>query len=187
MSETNKRSGCKGCLIWFCVVCAVFLIVIGVAGYLGYRKLVLMRDYYTQTKPVELPAMQYSKDELDAVAKRIEGFKAVAHLANTNVQLSLSAADINAWLWSSGFSIKCSLIFLPIDIGHNNTHLVKHVQLNPCRTHMVPRGHHHVQKILSSNQKFSMRSLDSILLRQLRKWSGTRENYLQKSGKFSIL
>lgn len=111
MSETNKRSGCKGCLIWFCVVCAVFLIVIGVAGYLGYRKLVLMRDYYTQTKPVELPAMQYSKDELDAVAKRIEGFKAVAHLANTNVQLSLSAADINAWLWSSGFSNRVYVSF----------------------------------------------------------------------------
>ena len=111
MSETNKRSGCKGCLIWFCVVFVVFVVVIGVAAYLGYRKLVSMRDYYTQTKPAELPSAQYSKDELDAVAKRIEGFKAVTRLANTNAQLSLSAADINAWLWSSGFSNRVHVSF----------------------------------------------------------------------------
>ena len=111
MSEKNKRSGCKGCLIWFCVVFAVFVVVIGVAAYLGYRKLVSMRDYYTQTKPAELPATQYSKDELDAVAKRIEGFKAVTRLANTNAQLLLSAADINGWLWSSGFSNRVHVSF----------------------------------------------------------------------------
>ena len=111
MSETNKRSGCKSCLIWFCVVFAVFLVVIGVAGYLGYRKLVSLRDQYTQVKPLELPATQYSKDELDAVSKRIEGFKAAARSDKTNAQLSLSAADINGWLWSSGFSNRVYVTF----------------------------------------------------------------------------
>ena len=104
MSETKKRSGCKSCLLWFLVVFAVFLVLIGVGAYLGYRKLVSLRDQYTQTKPLELPATSYSKDELDAVRTRIEGFKAASHSDKTNAQLSLSAADINAWLSSSGFS-----------------------------------------------------------------------------------
>lgn len=111
MSETKKRSGCRGCLIWFLIVSALFLVVIGVGAYLGYRKLVSLRDTYTQINPVQLPATSYTRDELDDVSKRIENFTAASRSANTNAQLSLSAADINAWLWSSGLSNRVYVSF----------------------------------------------------------------------------
>ena len=111
MSETNKRSGCKSCLIWFCVVFAVFAVMIGAGLYMAYRKFTSFRDQYTQTKPLEMPVTIYSKDELDAVNKRIEGFLAVSRSDKTNAQLSLSAADINAWLSNAGFSNKVYVSF----------------------------------------------------------------------------
>jgi len=103
MSE-QKRSGCKGCLIWTLCALGLLAIVLGVSAYLGYRKLVSLRDQYTETKPLVLPVTSYSEADLSKVKKRIDQFIDVAHGSPTNAELSLSANDINALLASSGLS-----------------------------------------------------------------------------------
>lgn len=110
MSE-QKRSGCKGCLIWSLGALALLLLVLGVVFYFGHRVWVSMRDQYTQDKPLALPATSYSKADLDAVQKRIEQFLATARASQTNAELSLSANDLNALLASSGLSNKVYITF----------------------------------------------------------------------------
>ena len=80
------------------------LLVLGITGYFGYRKLVSLRDQYTEIKPLALPVVNYSQADLDAVKKRIDQFMAVARANNTNADLSLSANDLNALLASQGLS-----------------------------------------------------------------------------------
>lgn len=110
MSE-QKRSGCKGCLIWFLVVLAVVVLVLGVSAYLGYRKLVSLRDQYTQSKPLVLPAASYSQADMDGVRQRVDSFLANARGSHTNAQLSLSANDLNALLASSGITNRVYVTF----------------------------------------------------------------------------
>lgn len=110
MSE-QKRSGCKGCLIWLLGAFALLVLLIGVSAYLGYRKLVSLRDQYTQTQPLALPVTSYSKAELDAVQKRIDQFVANARGNQTNAELSLSANDLNALLATSGLSNRVYVSF----------------------------------------------------------------------------
>lgn len=88
------------------MLCAfvALLLVLGVAAYLGYRKLVSLRDQYTETKPLALPVTSYSQAELDAVNKRIDQFTTTLRGPVTNAELSLSANDLNALLASSGLS-----------------------------------------------------------------------------------
>lgn len=103
MSE-SKRSGCKGCLIAFLCIGGVILLSIGICAYFGYKKLVSLRDQYTETKPVALPVTAYSQTELDAVRSRIDQFIAAGHGKPTNAELSLTANDLNALLAAQGLS-----------------------------------------------------------------------------------
>ena len=110
MSE-QKKSGCKGCLIWLLVVFAVLLVVLGVSAYLGYRKLVSLRDQYTQTLPLALPVPDFSQADIDGVKKRVDSFLANARGSHTNAQLSLSANDLNALLASAGITNRVHVAF----------------------------------------------------------------------------
>lgn len=110
MSE-QKRSGCKGCLIWLLAAVALLILVIGVSAYLGYRKLVSLRENYTQAQPLALPVTSYSQAELDAMRKRIDQFVATARGNATNAELSLSANDLNALLATSGLSNRVYVSF----------------------------------------------------------------------------
>ena len=110
MSE-QKRSGCKGCLIWLLCVFALVLVMCGVGLYLGHRMLVSFRDQYTQAKPLTLPATSYSQADLDAVQKRIDQFITTARGNQTNANLSLSATDLNMLIASSAFSNRVYVTF----------------------------------------------------------------------------
>lgn len=93
------------------VVFAVLLVVIGVSAYLGYRKLVSLRDQYTQTQPLALPVTSFSQAEIDGVKSRVDSFLANARGTHTNSQLSLSANDLNALLASSGITNRVYVTF----------------------------------------------------------------------------
>jgi hypothetical protein len=107
----EKRSGCKGCFIWFLCVTGFFLLLVAVGMYWGYRKFVAFRDHYTDTKPLALPTVRYSQTELDAVRKRIDQFAADAHAGLTNARLALTDHDLNALIASSVFSNRAYLTF----------------------------------------------------------------------------
>lgn len=107
MSE--KRSGCKGCFIWFLCLLGFFLLLVGVGLYLGYRKFVAFRDQYTQAKPLALPGVRYSQADLDAVQKRIDQFLAEARTGRTNARLALTDRDLNALIAATAFSNRAYL------------------------------------------------------------------------------
>ena len=87
-------------------------LVVGVASYFGYKKLVSFRDQYTAARPVELPAVKYSRDDLEGMHGRIDQFLANAQSGETNARLALSANDLNALVSESWFSNR---IYLSIE------------------------------------------------------------------------
>jgi len=91
-------------LIWLLCAFGLLVVLLGVSGYFGYRKLVSLRDQYTETKPLALPVTSYAQADLDAVKKRIDQFIEAGRGSATNAELSLSANDLNALLASSGLS-----------------------------------------------------------------------------------
>ena len=101
---TEKRSGCKGCLIWFLCVTGFFLLLTCVGLYLGYRKFVSFRDQYTGTKPLAMPVLKYTPGEYSEMTNRLQQFMAEAEAGRTNVQLTLSSRDLNMLIASSEFS-----------------------------------------------------------------------------------
>jgi len=111
MSE-QKRSGCKSCLIWFLCLAGFFLVLAGIGLYLGYRKVVSFRDQYTSTKPLAMPAESHTATEFAAMTNRIQQFLAGAEAGRSNVQLSLSAHDLNMLIYESGLSNRAYVRFV---------------------------------------------------------------------------
>lgn len=107
MSE--KRSGCKSCLIWFLCVFGFFALIVGITAYIGYRKFVSFRDQYTGSKPLAMPSLNYTPAEYSGTTNRIQGFLQGAAAGRSNVQLALSARDLNMLIASSEFSNRVHL------------------------------------------------------------------------------
>lgn len=100
----EKKSGCRSCLIWVACISLGLALIVGVAAYLGYRQATKFLDKFAQKKSLALPSVHYSEAELHAVKQRIDGFLTGARAGRTNVQLALSANDLNALVAESGFS-----------------------------------------------------------------------------------
>lgn len=103
MSE-SKRSGCKGCFIWFVCVAGFFLLLAAVGAYFGYRKFVSFRDQYTGAKPLAMPTMAYTTQELDATRARVDQFLSRSAVGSSNQQLTLSSRDLNLLIAGTPFS-----------------------------------------------------------------------------------
>jgi len=86
------------------VISLCFAMIVGVAAYLGYRKAVRFMDQFAQKQPLTLPVVVYPDGEYEALNRRIDAFLTNARAGRTNVQLSLSAADLNAMISRSSFS-----------------------------------------------------------------------------------
>jgi len=108
----EKRSGCKSCLIWFLCVFGFFMLVVAITVYLGYRKVVLVRDQFTSSKAQEMPAMNYDPAEYASVTNRLQQFASTAETGRSNIQLSLSAHDLNTLVHGVGLSNRASLSFV---------------------------------------------------------------------------
>ena len=100
----DKKSGCRSCLLWVSGIFVCLAIVVGVAAYLGYRKATQFMQQFAQKQPLALPVVNYADADHAALTNRIETFLVGARAGRTNVQLSLSADDVNAMLSRSLFS-----------------------------------------------------------------------------------
>ncbi|MEY4386096.1 MAG: hypothetical protein RLY20_1379 [Verrucomicrobiota bacterium] len=109
MSE--KRSGCKSCLIWFACVFGFFMLIVGITVYLGYRKVVSVRDQFTSAKPQSMPALNYTPAEYTAVTNRLQQFASIAEAGRSNIQFSLTARDLNTLVYGAGLSNRAYLSF----------------------------------------------------------------------------
>jgi hypothetical protein len=100
----EKKSGCRSCLIWMACIFMGLALVVGVATYLGYRQATKFMDRFAQKSPLTLPTVRYSQAELHTVKQRIDSFLVDARAGRTNVQLTLSADELNALVADSWFS-----------------------------------------------------------------------------------
>jgi hypothetical protein len=96
-------------LIWLACIFVGLAILVGIAGYFGYRKAQAFVNQFAAAKPLVLPVVSYSPTDLANLHQRIDQFLADAQKGGTNVRLALSAKDLNVLLSSSGFSNRVSL------------------------------------------------------------------------------
>jgi hypothetical protein len=84
---------------------------VAVGVYLGYRKVVSVRDQFTESKPQTMPALNYTTAEFIALTNRIRLFSSAAEAGRSNVQLSLTARDLNVLVYEAGLSNRAHLSF----------------------------------------------------------------------------
>ena len=90
----------RGCFFYGCISGLVLLVmVLGLlmAGLHYVRKMV---NQYTDTKPMELPAVQMSQGEIDKLKQRFEAFQQAVREQRPANPLELTADDINALIAS---------------------------------------------------------------------------------------
>jgi hypothetical protein len=93
MNNPNKKKGCgcigKGCFLM--IIIGVLFIGLGVWG---YRKLAtILRTHYVSDKATQVPGEQVTRDEYDALVKRLDAFKNAA--PDSEETLELTAHDLN--------------------------------------------------------------------------------------------
>jgi hypothetical protein len=86
-----------GCLFYGCLTVSILALVGGVAVFFGARYVIksLVRDY-TEASPLELPSVNLTQEQQDALKSKIEAFKAALHGKVSAPPLVLSSHEINA-------------------------------------------------------------------------------------------
>lgn len=89
----------KGCL-WGCLILGGLLVAaVLCAGFSGYWFLSSTMNKYTSDKPVELPTVEYSEEELETLQARVDSFKEKLDAGEVpDEDLVLTADDINAMI-----------------------------------------------------------------------------------------
>jgi len=95
MTEPQKKSG-HGCLFYGGIVAAVILLVILLAAYAAFQFTRGLINQYTDTKPIAVPTVQYSDDQIKSLRDRIDGFKKAMQDGKRTEPLALTAEEINA-------------------------------------------------------------------------------------------
>ncbi len=86
-----------GCLFYGCLTVLILGLVGGIATYFGVRHVIKkLVVEYTDTSPLELPAVALSQEQQDALKTRIDTFKAALDGKGVVQPLHLSADEINA-------------------------------------------------------------------------------------------
>ena len=88
-----------GCLLGGCLtVFLLGLIGTGVVGYLGYSYYMGQVTKFTAAEPADIPKVEKSKEESEAVQKRFEDFKAALERNEAPPPLVLTSDEINAMI-----------------------------------------------------------------------------------------
>jgi hypothetical protein len=93
--NAEKKSG-HGCLFWGGIVAAVLFLFVLLAAYAGFRYFKGLINRYTDTKPIEAPAVHLSGAEITNLQQRIHIFDGAIKSNNAVAPLILSADEINA-------------------------------------------------------------------------------------------
>jgi hypothetical protein len=92
----------RGCLFFGCITGAVLLAIILGALLIGLHYVKSLVNHYTDTKPMELPAVQMPEAELAQLKDRFESFQQAVREHRPTKPLTLTADDLNALIGSGG-------------------------------------------------------------------------------------
>lgn len=90
----------RGCFFYGCITSLVLLALMLGALLLGLFYVKKLVTRYTDTGPMELPALQMSQGEIDKVKQRFEAFQEAVRQQQPTKPLTLTADDINALITS---------------------------------------------------------------------------------------
>jgi hypothetical protein len=90
----------RGCFFYGCIIASIlavlFVILMGVIGFLGYRFLNQMVDQYTSTTPQQLPKVEMSAEQLKTLKDRVDAFQKAVEAGTPTEPLVLTSDDLNA-------------------------------------------------------------------------------------------
>src|SRR5215831_12513864 len=91
----------RGCFFYGCISGLVLLLVMVVALLLGVYYVKKMFNQFTDTKPVSLPVVQMSPEQIKQLHERIDSFDKALKEHKPTAPLELSGDDINALIATS--------------------------------------------------------------------------------------
>ncbi len=97
MTNPQKPAG-RGCLFWGGIIAGILLLLALLAGYATFRYLRSVVLNYTDTKPIEMPAVHLSDIEVTNLQKRVDNFDRALDKDRPVEPLVFSADEINAMI-----------------------------------------------------------------------------------------
>jgi hypothetical protein len=95
MSEQAPKHR-RGCLFYGCIMGALLLTVMLVAGLIGLRYARKMFNDFTDARKSDFPKVALSQAEIDGVERRIDAFREAVRQEQPTAPLALTADEINA-------------------------------------------------------------------------------------------
>ena len=90
----------RGCFFYGCIIAIVLTVLaaifVGILLFVGYRWLGRMAEEYTATAPEQLPVLEMSAENRQAVKDRVETFRKAVEVGTTVEPLVLTSDDLNA-------------------------------------------------------------------------------------------
>ena len=94
MSENKK----KGCFFWGCLTVIVLVIIVIVVGFIVFNKIKDTALQYTSETPIEITAVEYTKEEAEEVNKKVKSFVADVKEGKSAVEGVFSDRDLNIYM-----------------------------------------------------------------------------------------
>jgi hypothetical protein len=91
-----EKTSRRGCLFWGGIIAGVLLLFVIIVGYAGYRYVRNLVYQYTDTKPLEIPAVHLSDTEITNLQQRIQKFDKAIEADKPVEPLILTANELNA-------------------------------------------------------------------------------------------
>ena len=90
------RANDGSCLVVACIIVAVVVALMVAAGGFGVYQAKKVVTRFTDTEAVELPLVDMSPEEVDALIARLSGFRTALEAGEANEPLELTQDDLNA-------------------------------------------------------------------------------------------
>jgi hypothetical protein len=90
----------RGCFFYGCIIASIlavlFVILMGVITFFGYRMLSRAIDEYTSTTPRDLPKVEMPAEQITTLKDRVEAFRKAVDAGTPTEPLVLTSDDLNA-------------------------------------------------------------------------------------------
>jgi len=96
MTEPQQAKTRRGCLFYGCIVGVIFMLMLLAGLLIGMRMAKRMVNDFTDSRPMELPAVKLTSEEIEQVRTRVKTFNEDMKAGRSTPPLTLTADEINA-------------------------------------------------------------------------------------------